>query len=239
MSRIEVLFVDKGGVLVDNRNLAPQWRRLLGEVLPRELGGDADAWRTANDRAHVRKIERWHERHRAGPASGARYFLVEYDRLWLWDMCDTLEVPRPAVEETDVIARRVIDYVLLRLDAAFPGNAEALRAISARGVRLHTASGDASADLEDYLRAVGVRDLFDRLNGADLVDTLKVGPEFYRAILEDCGVDPLRAAVVDDDERALDWAGQCGLRTFRFAPDGAMSSHAVVRTLGELLPAFV
>jgi len=72
-----------------------------------------------------------------------------------------------------------------------------------------------------------------------LVDTLKAGPEFYRAILEDCGVDPLRAAVVDDDERALDWARQCGLRTFRFAPDGAMSSHAVVRTLGELLPVFV
>jgi len=40
MAKITTLFIDKGGVLIDNTVLSPQYRRLLGEFLPTELGGD-------------------------------------------------------------------------------------------------------------------------------------------------------------------------------------------------------
>jgi hypothetical protein len=48
MSEITTLFIDKGGVLIDNTTLSPQYRRLLGEFLPTELGGDPEAWANAN-----------------------------------------------------------------------------------------------------------------------------------------------------------------------------------------------
>src|SRR5205814_1383122 len=48
MAKITTLLIDKGGVLIDNATLGPQYRRLLGEYLPTELGGNADSWAHAN-----------------------------------------------------------------------------------------------------------------------------------------------------------------------------------------------
>jgi hypothetical protein len=56
---IEVLFVDKGGVLIDNSHLSPQWRRLIGEFLSLRLGGSAEAWGVANIPAFEAQVERW------------------------------------------------------------------------------------------------------------------------------------------------------------------------------------
>jgi len=42
MSQITTLFIDKGGVLVDNSVLSAEFRRLLGEYLPTRLGGRSD-----------------------------------------------------------------------------------------------------------------------------------------------------------------------------------------------------
>jgi len=37
MSKITTLFVDKGGVVIDDTTLSPRYRRLLREFLPTEL----------------------------------------------------------------------------------------------------------------------------------------------------------------------------------------------------------
>jgi FMN phosphatase YigB (HAD superfamily) len=79
-------------------------------------------------------------------------------------------------------------------------------------VTLHVASGDAHEDLVEYLRAVDARDLFDRVYGSDLLNVWKSSPEYYRAILADTGTDPATALVIDDSERAIGWAAECGLR---------------------------
>jgi len=56
---IEVLFVDKGGGLIDNNDLSPQWRRLIGEFLAPRLGGSPEAWEAANIPAFAQEVERW------------------------------------------------------------------------------------------------------------------------------------------------------------------------------------
>ncbi|HKY51960.1 MAG TPA: HAD family hydrolase, partial [Candidatus Limnocylindria bacterium] len=112
---------------------------------------------------------------------------------------------------------------------------DALRALRARGVVLHVASGDAHADLVDFLVHIGARELFDRVYGSDVVDTWKSGPDYYRAILRDTDVDPARAAVVDDQPSALSWAAECGLRGFLVQRrDGEEFDDAVARTFADV-----
>jgi FMN phosphatase YigB (HAD superfamily) len=61
---------------------------------------------------------------------------------------------------------------------------------------------------------LGVRDLFERVHGADLVNVWKAGPAYYRAILADAGVDAALAILVDDSDLAIAWAKECGMRGF-------------------------
>ncbi len=78
---------------------------------------------------------------------------------------------------------------------------------------MHTASGAPSSDLEGYLIGMDVRDCFGRLYGADLVNTLKQGPEFYVRIFADAGVSSSEVLVVDDQPIAVKWAAELGART--------------------------
>jgi len=73
---IEVLFVDKGGVLIDENDLSPQWRRLIGEFLAPRLGGSVEAWGAANIPAFEHQLERW----RAAMAGRARPISADSSR---------------------------------------------------------------------------------------------------------------------------------------------------------------
>lgn len=237
MKPIDVLFVDKGGVLIDNaEDLGPQWRRLIGEFLSRRLGGSARAWGDANVPAFERQLERWRaEMAKRGPAD-IRGFFAKDARLWFLDMCDAAGFARPADEEAERIAAETVHYVKAHLEIRPPQKGLlALRALKRRGLVLHMASGDSHDDLVEFLERIGARDLFDRVYGSDLVNTWKFGPEYYRAILRDSGVDADRAAVIDDSPKALFWARQSGLRVFQVARrDGEEFDDAVARTFGEV-----
>lgn len=237
MSRIDTIFVDKGGVLIDNADdLGPQWRRLIGEFLSPRLGGSPQSWGEANVPAFRRQMERWRAAMaRRGPAD-IRGFFAGDARLWFLDMCDAMGVPRPANDDAERIAAETVSYVNAHLEIRAPQRGlKALRALRQRGVMLHVASGDAHAELVAFLEQIGARDLFDRVYGSDLVNTWKFGPEYYRAILSDSGVDPERAAVVDDSPKALSWARECGLRGFLVERrDGEVFDEAVARTFAEV-----
>jgi FMN phosphatase YigB (HAD superfamily) len=238
VSPIDTLFVDKGGVLIDNaEDLGPQWRRLIGEFLAPRLGGSAQAWGQANIPAFERQIERWRAAMaRSGPAD-IRGFFAKDARLWFLDMCEAMgRRPRPPDHEAERLAAETVSYVKARLEIRTPQRAlESLRALRRRGVVLHVASGDAHEDLVAFLEQIGARDLFDRVYGSDIVNTWKFGPEYYRAILSDSGVDPTRAAVVDDSPKALSWANECALRGFLVARrDAEGFDDAVARTFAEV-----
>src|SRR5439155_1527892 len=103
-------------------------------------------------------------------------------------MCDAIGLQRPPDEEAERIAADTVSYVKAHLELRPPqGGLRALRALRARGLVLHVASADAHDELVAFLEQIGVRDLFDRVYGSDLVNTWKVGPEYYRAVLANCG----------------------------------------------------
>jgi len=234
---IDVVFVDKGGVLIDNsEDLGPQWRRLIGEFLSSRLGGSPRDWGEANVPAFERQLARWHAAMaRSGPAD-IRGFFAKDARLWFLEMCDAAGFPRHADDEAERIAAETVSYVKSHLVFRAPQRGlEALRSLRQRGMVLHMASGDAHDDLVAYLERIGARELFDRVYGSDLVNTWKFGPEYYRAVLKDSGVAADRAAVVDDSPTALSWARECGLRGFLVERRGGEDfDGAVARTLADV-----
>ncbi len=231
MSPIEVLFVDKGGVLIDLSTLGAQWRRLIGGFLSPRLGGTPEAWGAANIPAFERQWARLSDAHSAHGPADIRGFFAKDARLWFLDMCDEVGVARPAEAEAERIAADTFRYVNAHLEVHVPRVLETLRAFRRRGVTLHIASADSHNELVEFLGKIGARELFDRVYGSDLVNTWKFGPEYYRAVLAHSGADPDRAAVVDDSPKALSWARECGLRGFLVErQDGEEFDAAVTRT---------
>ncbi len=114
-------------------------------------------------------------------------------------MCAIVGVPPPTEAESVELARRASASIIRRVRAAIPGAVEAIRTLHTHGYTLHTASGASSDDLAANLEGMGVRDCFGRLYGPDLIDTFKVGPEFYTRLLADASVAPAEALVVDDN----------------------------------------
>jgi HAD superfamily hydrolase (TIGR01509 family) len=236
MRPLQVLFVDKGGVLIDNSDLSPQWRRLIGEFLAPRLGGSAEAWGAANIPAFEQQLERWRVAMAGRGPADIRGFFAKDACLWFLDMCDAMDVARPPHEEAVRLAADTVSYVKAHLELRPPqGGLRALRALRDRGLVLHVASADAHDELVTFLEQIGARDLFDRVYGSDLVNTWKFGPDYYRAVLADSGVNPKLAAVVDDSPSAVSWARECGMRSFLVERlDGEDFDKAVTRTFGEV-----
>ena len=212
MAEITTLFIDKGGVLIDNTTLSPQYRRLLGEFLPTELGGDSDAWANANVGAAQRAFARYQQAHQTAPTTNVRDWYAEDVRRWLYEMCDEVGRARPPAAQADRIANAAHEYVRRRVDIRAPRIVQRLRDFREHGLKLHVASGDQHADLVGYLETLGVLELFGRVYGSDLVNVWKSGPAYYRAILADTGTSAANAVVIDDSPRAIEWAGEADLR---------------------------
>jgi HAD superfamily hydrolase (TIGR01509 family) len=229
-----VLFLDDGGVMNDGALRAPQWQRLLGEFFPPLLGGTPEAWAAAN---RVVMPRLWQGYGVAEPA-GVDY--ATYDRAyrtaWLGGMCALVEACMPPEEEGIALAHRAAAYVTRRVRSAYPGAIAAIRHLHDRGYRLHTASGECSAELAGYLEGMGVRHYFQQLYGPDLVNMLKEGPEYYARVFADAGVAPDEALVVDDSPVVLRWAARAGARTVLVAAAGGAEApaEAVISSLAGL-----
>jgi len=80
-----------------------------------------------------------------------------------------------------------------------------------------------------------VRDCFERLYGADLLDTLKEGPEYYTRLFADLQIVPGDACIVDDNPRVLVWASELGARTVLVGVEREISNAMLhIRSLAEL-----
>ncbi len=235
MAKITTLFVDKGGVLIDNTTLSPQYRRLLGEFLPTELGGDPQAWENANVGAAHRAFERYQHAYMTAPSTSIRAWYAEDIRRWLYEMCDEVGRPRPPASQADRIANAAHEYVRRRVEIRSPRIIERLHDLHGRGLKLHVASGDQHSDLIGYLETMGTLDLFDRVYGSDLINVWKASPAYYRAILADTETAAASAIVVDDSKTAIDWAGECGLRGVQVQRQpGEPFEDAVLRAFDEV-----
>jgi HAD superfamily hydrolase (TIGR01509 family) len=229
-----VIFLDDGGVMNDNRLRGPQWQRLLGEFLPPILGGTPEGWAEAN-RAVAEAL--WQPEtleHRFGHtdlsfAEYERYYALE----WTQGSCRYLGLPEPDEDFCLELIRRVSAYVTPKVRSAFPGAVEAIRELKAQGYTLHTASGEASYDLEGYLSGMEVRECFVGLYGPDLVDRIKESPQYHARVLQHTGLEPEEALFVDDSARHLDRAAALGARTLLVGPE-PHPRHPTIPALAEL-----
>jgi FMN phosphatase YigB (HAD superfamily) len=75
----------------------------------------------------------------------------------------------------------------------------------------------------------------DRVYGSDLLNAWKSSAAYYRAILADTRTDPTTAVVVDDSDRAIEWAAECGLRGVLVQrQEGEPFESAVLRVFDEV-----
>ena len=215
------IFIDDGGVMSDNELREPQWRRLVGEFLAPRLGGTQEALAEANRLVFEPLFREYEEMVRDHPDSDYLSYWDGYLHRWLRGMGEHAGVATPEGDECVRLAWETSAFVTSRVKAAYPGAVEAIRELRARGHTLHTASGGHSADLAGYLEAMGVRGLFDRLYGPDLVNDFKAGTSFYERIFADAAVEPRNALVVDDSPRCVGWAREVGATGVLVSSDSA------------------
>ncbi len=235
-----MVFLDDGGVMNDNNKRGLQWQRLVSEFFVPLLGGPADAWSRANRVVTDRLFEPDAWQRRVQAAADYNSFDRAYQMEWLRGMCELVGVGTPPEEECLRLACRAAAFITCRVQAAFPGVVDAIRALHRQGYMLHTASGESSLDLAGYLQAMGVRDCFGRLYGPDLIDTLKEGPAYYERMFADLGIAPADALVVDDSPRAIEWATQVGARAV-LVGDSSLPQRGTTLPIGSLveLPALL
>ena len=222
------IFFDMWGVLLDPANLPAAWQRLVGDFLAPRLGGEPAAWGRANVYAAERMFARYRD-----PKGTPRETHPRLRRLWLREMCEHVGVPVP--KNTGVLAEELIAWVTGRISSPSPDAGDTVRALKASGHRIFTSAGAHSTDIDGYLRAMGLRELFEGVYGSDVIDRWKTNAGFYRKVLERSGVSGHEAVTVDDQEKCLDWATRAGFaRTFLLATAGTASRHETIVTLAEL-----
>ena len=223
----------------DNALRGPQWQRLVGEYLASRLGGTKSAWAEANQIVtdkqyadHLASLEK-------GTTHDADYldYLADDDRRWLRGMCELVGVSAPDGDDECIrLARDTAAHVIPRVRSAIPGAVDAIRSLHTAGYTLQTASGESSEDLEGYLTGMGVRPLFGRLYGPDLVNTWKEGTLYYERIFADAGVAPSHALVVDDKVICVEWAIEAGAAAVQVAAGSPAppGDYTVLSGLNEL-----
>ena len=228
-----VVFLDDGGVMNDNQARGLQWQHLVGEYFPPILGGEPVAWAEAN-RVVIERIsqpDNWQARLQA--CSDYQEWDDAYQLDWLNWMCQLVGVPAPAPQDAIELARRGSAHIIAQVRSAYAGAVDAITALHASAVTLHTASGESSRELDAYLRAMAVRHCFGRLYGPDLINLHKTGPAYYTRLLADCGVAPAEALIVDDNPTVIGWIRQAGARPLQVDP-GAPLIPASIPALAQL-----
>jgi len=217
-SRSVAIFLDDGGVINDNTLRASQWQGLVGEFLAPRLGGTGRAWADANAAVAGQVFNEHFLRPGQNPGADYRETWERYQESWLLGMCEKLGVTVPTADVLP-LAREAHAYVTRRVLAAFPSVVDVIRELRTDGHRLYTASGENSTELEGYLGAMGVRELFTELSGPDLVNTVKGSVLYYRRVFEHAGIDPANAIVVDDSSSMARQASEAGARAVLVAAD--------------------
>jgi len=208
-----VIFLDDGGVMNDNRLRGMQWQRLVGTFFAPRLGGAPESWAEANRIFSTQLFEPASWQARLAAARNYQSFAYTYYLDWVRSMCALVGVKAPGDEVCQQLGIEAEDFITPLVHAAIPGAVSAIRTLHRRGYQLHTASGEPSRSLAGYLQAMEIQECFQGLYGPDLIDTFKIGSEYYTRIFAQVGIDPATALVVDNDPLPIAWARQAGART--------------------------
>ena len=213
MAEIESVFIDNGGVLTDNSQRAPHYRRLVGEYFVPRYSGTQTAWEEANANTFLPAWGRFLDRvanWEGGGDIAHAIWLYHADWLRILFAAAGLEAPEgdDACAEIGQAAERWINPQIVTL---FPAVEETVQSLVSR-YRLFTASDGFSVPLSETLAPIAPA--FERLYGPDLVNVPKSsGRPYYDAIFAHAGVDPAQALVLDDNLSNVLAARETGART--------------------------
>jgi HAD superfamily hydrolase (TIGR01509 family) len=162
-------------------------------------------------------------------------------REWARYLSEDLGVGLPPGQVAALVIERMADHYARELPL-MPGAVDAVRRLAGRWP-LGLASSSPPVLIETVLGAASIRSLFAVTVSTEEVEHGKPAPDVYLTAAARLGVQPGRAAAVEDSSNGLRSAAAAGLHVIaiphpRYPPDpDALSSASVVRpSLAELTP---
>lgn len=204
------IFFDDGGVMSDNTRKGEQWKDLIARYFVPRYGGIAEEWRETNHRTVILLMEKVKELiDKKIDLEFKKYKAFEYE-TWINVMFDKLRIERPPKKDYSKIYREAEEWITPQIKADIKGIVEIIKQLNSEGYILHTASGETSWVLKNYLVGMGILDYFTNLYGPDLVGMMKGGAEYYRRIFSHAQVPPSSVIVIDDNPKLLQLVEQFG-----------------------------
>ena len=175
---------------------------------------------------------RWHE-------GAQRDMMGMSSTEWSRYMHEAIGLPEPPEEINREVVRR-LEAIYREQLPAVPGAREAVERLAARRP-LGLASSSNRELIELALELLGVRELFGATVSSEEVARGKPAPDVYLEAARRLGVEPTRAAAVEDSHNGILSAKAAGMRVFaipnrRFPPDEDALAQAdvVLDSLAEL-----
>jgi HAD superfamily hydrolase (TIGR01509 family) len=191
-------------------------------------------WDEARERLAEERGGRWHAR-------AQRDMMGMSSTEWSRYMHETIGLPEPPEEINREVVERLAATYREHLPA-LPGAKEAVERLAARWP-LGLASSSNRELIDLALELLGVRQLFAVTVSSEEVARGKPAPDVYLEAARRLGVDPARAAAVEDSHNGILSAKAAGMRVVaipngHFPPDKVTVEHAdvVLDSLDELTP---
>jgi HAD superfamily hydrolase (TIGR01509 family) len=172
-------------------------------------------WDAAREQLARERGGRWHD-------SAQHDMMGMSSREWSRYMHETIGLPEPPEEINREVVQRLADLYRERLPV-IPGGREAVERLAARWP-LGLASSSNRELIDLVLELLGVQDLFRATVSSEEVARGKPAPDVYLEAARRLGVDPARAAAVEDSQNGILAAKAAGMRVIavpnrHFPPD--------------------
>jgi HAD superfamily hydrolase (TIGR01509 family) len=191
-------------------------------------------WDAAREQLALERGARWHE-------NAQRDMMGMSSREWSRYMHDVIGLPEPPEEINREVVGRLEASYRERLPA-IAGAREAVERIAGRWP-LALASSSNRELINLALELLGVADLFRATVSAEEVARGKPAPDVYLEAARRLGVDPTRAAAVEDSHNGIRAAKAAGMRVvaipnkhFPPGPDALAEADVVLDSLADLTP---
>ena len=191
-----------------------------------------EIWDRAREELARERGGRWHDR-------AQRDMMGMSSTEWSRYMADVIGLPEPPEEINREVVRRLTELYREELPA-IPGAREAVERLAARWP-LGRASSSNRELIDLALELLGVEHLFTATVSSEEVARGKPAPDVYLEAARRLGVDPTRAAAVEDSHNGILSANAAGMRVIaipnaHFPPDEDALAEAdvVLDSLAEL-----
>jgi HAD superfamily hydrolase (TIGR01509 family) len=194
-------------------------------------------WDEAREQLAKERGGRWHE-------NAQRDMMGMSSLEWSRYMHDVIGLSEPPEEISREVVERLAALYRRQLPV-IPGARDAVERLAARW-RLGLASSSNRELIDLALELLGVKHLFKATVSSEEVARGKPAPDVYLEAARRLGVDPARAAAIEDSENGIRAAKAAGMRViaipnqhFPPADDALTQVDVLLRSLEELTPEVV